>query len=166
MSGASTITAVSKEWLLGLTVGAYVTAAALFTMFGRVLFVPNHLPTWRTPSRLDVEPSGLLLLVPAAFVGLLSFLQIKQETLFEHKGDESVTWTALWLNTIGSVGLCLAIPTVSLLQEFPPQGLLNVIALGIRCLVGLMFVAVPIGAVASILNLVWTFFGLYGRASK
>jgi len=59
---------MSKNWLLGLTVGGYATVSLSLYCFGGALISSSQVPARNA--------QALLILIPGFFVGLLDFAQI------------------------------------------------------------------------------------------
>lgn len=103
---------VSKDWLLGLTVGAYATLAVAFYFFGGGTWISSHSEEW------DYYPSGQLgafvLLIPGLLIGLLDFVQIHPETVFKHHGSDRMTAISVRLNAAAIIGFFAVIPLNSM----------------------------------------------------
>ena len=101
---------VSGEALLGVTVGGYVVLAVALYCFGFGLMQPsgvtNDVPPFRPYSE---DPGTLVFLVPAIFVGVLSYLQVIAGRIFKRPPNQKATRVALWLNTMGSLGFCVMV---------------------------------------------------------
>jgi hypothetical protein len=103
---------VSKDWVLGFTVGGYATLSIALYFFGMggwisSSFEPiNYLP----PGQLQVFE----LMIPALFVGLLDFAQIHSQVFLNHKANERITAVCVWLNAAAILSFLTLIPLNSM----------------------------------------------------
>jgi hypothetical protein len=142
---------VSQELLLGLTLGAYATAAILYTPFGGLMVTYWEAPIY--PVSVD-QPAALVFLIPGIIVFGLGFLQVRLRKAVENKLHDRVTSLALWLNTLGAAALCLFGPFKELVKEFPERQ----IAIYVMYTLLFALACIPAGIVVSVCNLGWSGF--------
>jgi hypothetical protein len=132
---------VSKNWLLGLTVGGYAAVSLSLYCFGGALISSRQVPAGNA--------RALLFLIPGFFVGLLDFAQIRAEEYFKYQPREGITWFALWLNAIAIIGFYAML---TLKGVFDGRGLYSFVPLVLGSVTAASFL---VGIVVSILNVLW-----------
>lgn len=132
---------ISKNWLLGLTVGGYGTVSLALYCFGGALVSSSQFPAG--------NPQALLFLIPGFFVGLLNFVQIHAEDYFKYKPRERITSVSLWLNAIAIIGFCALL---TLKGVFDGGGLYSFVPVVLGSVAAASFL---VGIVVSILNVLW-----------
>jgi hypothetical protein len=109
---------VSKDWLLGLTVGGYTTLSIALYFFGGGSWIFSYFEAsyyeatdFSAPGHLQVFELAIL----GLFIGLLDFAQIHSEVFFNRKAIERITAVSVWLNALAIVSFFALIP----LNELP-----------------------------------------------
>ena len=94
---------ISKNWLLGLTLGGYAILSLALFMFGggQWIFPYNDLDPTGPPSG---QFQAFWLLIPGVFVVSLGFLQVEAESLLGCKANERLTSLSVWLNAVPILG--------------------------------------------------------------
>jgi len=131
---------MSKNWLLGLTVGGYATVSLSLYCFGGALISSSQVPARNA--------QALLILIPGFFVGLLDFAQIHAVEYFKYQPRERITWFALWLNAIAIIGFYALLT----LKGVFGGGLYSFVPL---VLGGVTAASFLVGIVVSMLNVLW-----------
>jgi|GEM_PF-2662801 len=132
---------VSKNWLLGLTVGGYATVSIALYCFGGALVSSGQFPSGKA--------QALLFLIPGLFVGLLDFVQIHSGDYFKYKPRERITWFALWLNATAIIGFCALFTLKGVLDG---GGFYSFVPLILGILTASSFL---LGIVVSVSNVLW-----------
>jgi hypothetical protein len=132
---------ISKNRLLGLTVGGYGTISLALYCFGGALVSSSQVPAGNA--------QALLFLIPGFFVGLLDFVQIYAEDYFKYKPRERITWVALWLNATTIIGLCSLLTLKGVLDGGRFYSFV-LLALGIVTVASFL-----LGIVISVSNVLW-----------
>ena len=121
---------VSKDWLLGLTVGGYTTLSIALYFFGGGSWISSNFEAsyyegndFSAPGHLQV----FLFTILGLFIGLLDFAQIHSEVFFKRKAIAQITALSVWLNALAVVSFFALIP----LKELPwePVFFLHTVAL-------------------------------------
>jgi hypothetical protein len=102
---------VSKNWLLGLTVGAYSTLSIALYFFGGGRWVSSSFEPIDFPPG-ELQAFGLM--IPGLFVGLLDYAQIHSEVFFKRKANERLTAVSVWLNAAAILSFLALIPLNSM----------------------------------------------------
>jgi hypothetical protein len=140
---------VSGEVLLGVTVGGYVFLAVALYCFGFGLMQPgvtNDMPPFRPYSE---DPGTLIFLVPAIFVGALSYLQVIAGRIFKRPPNQKAVRVALWLNMMGSLGFCM----IAALKRPPNNGEVPADAYVQLVALILILLSFLVGILTSIINI-------------
>jgi hypothetical protein len=136
----------SKNWVLGLTVGGYLTLSLVLFCFGGALF--------SIPSPAG-NAQAFRFMIPGFFVGLLDFVQIHAEDYFKYKPRERITSFAVWLNVIAVLSFCVILTL---------KGVLDGAGSFILFFVTVVTVAsFLVGIVLSLANVLWIFFAAKAR---
>lgn len=102
---------ISRDWLLGLTVGGYATLSVAFYFFGSGSWISSYYEQGDYPPG---QLQGFVLLIPGLLIGLLDFAQIHSEVLFKRQGNERVTTISVWLNAVVILAFFALIPLNSM----------------------------------------------------
>jgi len=131
---------MSKNWLLGITVGGYATVSVALYCFGGAL-VASQVPAGNA--------QALLFMIPGFFIGLLDFVQIHAEEYFKCKPRERITWFALWLNATAIIGFCAMFTLKNALEW---RGFYSFVPMILAIVTAASFL---VGIVVSLLNVFW-----------
>jgi hypothetical protein len=134
---------LSKDWLLGLTVGGYITLAVVLFRFGGALF-DRQVPAGNVQM--------FLLMIPGFLLGMLDFVQIHAEDVFKYKPRERIPSCAVWLNVIPVLGFC----ALFILKDVLGGGGSFIISLVIAA-------SFLLGIVVSLGNVLWILFAAKAR---
>jgi hypothetical protein len=148
---------VSRELLLGLTLGAYATWAVLYASFGGLMVTYWEAPFYPVTV---AQPRALLILIPGLIVFGFGLLQVRLEKSIKSKAHERVTSAAVWLNTVGAIAFCLVGPLSEVAKQVPAPRIDQhpVWEFSVMFPVLAALACIPAGMVVSICNLVWSGF--------
>jgi len=154
---------VSKDWLLGLTVGGYTTLSIALYFFGGGSWLSSNFEAsyyegndFSAPGHLQV----FLFTILGLFIGLLDFAQIHSEVFFKRKAIAQITALSVWLNALAVVSFFVLIP----LKELPwePAIFLHTVALFA------LVTSFCLGNLIGILHVLWMFttgWRIFGRGT-
>jgi hypothetical protein len=121
---------VSKDWLLGLTVGGYTTLSIALYFFGGGSWISSNFEAsyyegndFSAPGHLQV----FLFTILGLFIGLLDFAQIHSDVFFKQKAIEPITSLSVWLNALAVLSFFALIPLKEL--AWKPAIFLHTVAL-------------------------------------
>lgn len=136
---------ISRDWLIGLTVGGYATLSVAGYFFGGGTWISSSFEAWDYPPPGQLE--AFVLLIPGLVIGLLGFVQIHSEALFKHQGNDRIATISVWLNAAAILGFFALIPLNSMTGTV--AGYLRSFALVVT---GLSFCS---GIVTGVANVLW-----------
>lgn len=142
--------AVSRELLLGLTLGSYATPAILLLPFGAWWTPPFDTQAFK--DFLAPQPSALVFLIPGFLMFGLGWLQVRLGKTAKSKLNDRLTSIALWLNAVGALAFCLAGPLMQLAGSLDIEVIFG--AAIAATFTGL--VCAPAGFILSLFNIAWS----------
>jgi hypothetical protein len=141
---------LSRNRLLGLTVGGYATLSIWLFCFGGA-------STISLSQIREGNTQAFLLIIPGLLIGLLDFVQIHAEDYFSYKPGERITIFALQLNAIPVLGFCV----ILILKEVLDGGVYSSFVLVSVAVVTLG--AFFLGIAVSLINVLWILFASKAR---
>src|SRR5215813_7467860 len=141
---------LSKNYLLGVSVGGYVAISVLLFCFGGALVSAEM------PRPGDVQ--AFLFLIPGFFIGFLNFIQIHATEYFHYAPRDRLTRFALWLNVIPVLGFF----TIPVLKDLFGVVYLGFVPLAVALLTATSFV---VGILLSLMNVFWILIAAKARVT-